>query len=144
MSQSLLISTTTITTFCTMSYPRTNMRSIPKLLLLVLVWLVFTFDDVFAFTIPTGRHVLTTNNRILHESSTGVLSNTVVVSSRQSTAHRLAKTPQKEPPKESPKGLDLILLYMTPWRNPNSIFVYLFAIIYVLGKISESRHMTGN
>jgi hypothetical protein len=27
---------------------------------------------------------------------------------------------------------------MTPWRNPNSIFVYLFVIIIVLGKIKEA------
>lgn len=36
-------------------------------------------------------------------------------------------------------NLSLALLYMTPWKNPNSIFVYLFGILYVLGKISEAR-----
>jgi hypothetical protein len=35
----------------------------------------------------------------------------------------------------------LILVYMTPWRNPNSIFVYMFALIYALGKYSESHNM---
>ena len=35
--------------------------------------------------------------------------------------------------------VELVLLYMTPWKNPNSIFVYLFAIVYVLGKYSESH-----
>ena len=39
--------------------------------------------------------------------------------------------------------LQLVLLYMTPWVNPNSIFVYLFAILYALGKYSEAKSMTG-
>ena len=37
----------------------------------------------------------------------------------------------------------LVLLYMTPWRNPNSIFVYLFGILYALGKYSEVHSLTG-
>lgn len=39
--------------------------------------------------------------------------------------------------------VQLLLLYMTPWKNPNSIFVYLFALLYALGKISEARMDTG-
>jgi hypothetical protein len=34
--------------------------------------------------------------------------------------------------------LGLLLVYMTPWKNPNSIFVYMFAVVYGLGKYSES------
>jgi hypothetical protein len=34
----------------------------------------------------------------------------------------------------------LLLVYMTPWKNPNSVFVYLFAALYILGSISEARH----
>jgi hypothetical protein len=26
--------------------------------------------------------------------------------------------------------LDLILIYATPWKNPNSIFIYFFLVIY--------------
>mmetsp|Transcript_15921 Transcript_15921/g.20213 ORF Transcript_15921/g.20213 Transcript_15921/m.20213 type:complete len:129 (+) Transcript_15921:84-470(+) len=37
------------------------------------------------------------------------------------------------------KGANLILAYMTPWRNPNSIFVYMFGLLYALGKYSESH-----
>jgi hypothetical protein len=36
--------------------------------------------------------------------------------------------------------LELLILYATPWRNPNSIFVYLFVVLYVLGKYSEAHH----
>ena len=34
---------------------------------------------------------------------------------------------------------ELVLLYMTPWKNPNSIFVYLFLAVFLLGKYSESQ-----
>jgi hypothetical protein len=36
-------------------------------------------------------------------------------------------------------GLGLIFLYMTPWKNPNSIFVYMLLILYCLGKYSETH-----
>lgn len=36
-------------------------------------------------------------------------------------------------------GGALLLTYMTPWRNPNSIFVYMLLTVYCLGKYSESK-----
>ncbi|KAL7559891.1 hypothetical protein ACA910_005388 [Epithemia clementina (nom. ined.)] len=33
----------------------------------------------------------------------------------------------------------LFLTYMTPWKNPNSIFVYLFLTLYLLGEYSEAH-----
>lgn len=36
--------------------------------------------------------------------------------------------------------VSLLLQFMTPWKNPNSIFVYLFLILYILGTISEARN----
>lgn len=33
----------------------------------------------------------------------------------------------------------LFLVYMTPWRNPNSIFVYMLLTLIALGKYSESH-----
>jgi hypothetical protein len=47
-------------------------------------------------------------------------------------------TPNENEKEKSEWGLDLILVYMTPWRNPNSIFVYMFLIVYGLGKMSEA------
>ena len=44
-----------------------------------------------------------------------------------------------EQEREKKDGLGLFLLYMTPWRNPNSIFVYLLAALYFLGKYSEAQ-----
>lgn len=40
--------------------------------------------------------------------------------------------------KKNEWDLGLLLVFMTPWRNPNSIFVYMFLILYGLGKMSEA------
>jgi hypothetical protein len=45
----------------------------------------------------------------------------------------------EEEEREQPRGVGLVLLFMTPWRNPNSIFVYMFLILYVLGKYGEAK-----
>jgi len=44
---------------------------------------------------------------------------------------------------EQIRGWRLVLLYMTPWKNPNSIFVYLLATLYILGTISEAQSAAG-
>ena len=43
------------------------------------------------------------------------------------------------------QGWDFSLLftYMTPWKNPNSIFVYMLLTLYCLGKYSEMKAATG-
>jgi len=45
----------------------------------------------------------------------------------------------EEGEEEKSSGIGLIFVYMTPWLNPNSIFVYLFLTVYLLGKYSESH-----
>ena len=58
-----------------------------------------------------------------------------------SSAPLAAKKKDNSDDKESMSDpLQLLLLYMTPWKNPNSIFVYMLAILYALGKYSESQH----
>jgi hypothetical protein len=47
------------------------------------------------------------------------------------------KSNDDEDLKENPRGFDLFLIFMTPWRNPNSIFVYMFLILYGLGTWKE-------
>lgn len=37
-------------------------------------------------------------------------------------------------------NLGLVFVYMNPVRNPNSIFAYMFLVLYVLGKYSESHN----
>ena len=55
-----------------------------------------------------------------------------------------AKKKQEEPVKEQQTNpVELLITYMTPWRNPNSIFVYLFLGVYLLGKYSEAKIQSG-
>jgi hypothetical protein len=35
----------------------------------------------------------------------------------------------------------LLIQFMTPWKNPNSIFVYMIGLLYLLGKYSESHRL---
>lgn len=46
---------------------------------------------------------------------------------------------EPEPERQKKDGLWLFLLYMTPWKNPNSIFVYMLMVLYFLGKYSEAQ-----
>lgn len=34
---------------------------------------------------------------------------------------------------------ELFIAYATPWRNPNSIFVYMLLTLYILGSITEAQ-----
>ena len=54
------------------------------------------------------------------------------------------KAPAEEPVREKNSPAELVLLYMTPWRNPNSLFVYLFGAVWLLGKYSEAQLAAGN
>ena len=45
---------------------------------------------------------------------------------------------------EPPSALGLLVTYMTPWRNPNSIFVYMLLLLVALGKYSETHIITNN
>jgi len=49
------------------------------------------------------------------------------------------KIAEEEPERKKNNAFELVLLFMTPWRNPNSIFVYLFGTVYFLGKYSEAQ-----
>jgi hypothetical protein len=56
-----------------------------------------------------------------------------------SSSSGVAKEPKQE--KEKVGGIGLLILYMTPWKNPNSIFVYMLLTLYFLGKYSEARSL---
>jgi len=59
------------------------------------------------------------------------------VGSTTSALMAAKKKPEAREKIENP--LELLILYATPWKNPNSIFVYLFVLVYCLGKYSESQ-----
>jgi hypothetical protein len=70
-------------------------------------------------------------------------------SSRPSTTALFVGKQDKKPtdskvdPSTEIDGFRMFLAYATPWRNPNSIFVYLFLIIFLLGKYSEAKSAAG-
>jgi len=47
--------------------------------------------------------------------------------------------PTTAPKEKMTDPLQLFFVYMTPWKNPNSIFVYLFIALYALGKYSGAH-----
>ena len=66
------------------------------------------------------------------------------LSARADTAVFAAKKPKGSEAKEGEKKqvvdpLELFILFMTPWRNPNSIFIYMLLIINILGRMQESQ-----
>jgi hypothetical protein len=71
------------------------------------------------------------------------LCSSIMASSRPGTALFAGKQKKPvEPPKEV-DGLRMLLAYATPWRNPNSIFVYMILILYLLGTYSEAQSAAG-
>ena len=63
---------------------------------------------------------------------------------RTDTVIFAAKKPKGGGPEEGEKKqvvdpLELFILFMTPWRNPNSIFIYMLLIINILGRMQESQ-----
>ena len=45
------------------------------------------------------------------------------------------------PTKKKLSAFDIFLAFATPWRNPNSILLYMFIIVYILGKMNENSTM---
>ena len=119
----------------------TSKSTMASRLFLFLLLLAHAFNEATAFQ---PQPLLKTKAL---ESQTRPTSNLVLVppTPRQPTCLSL-KINKKDKPEEKKKmewGLDLFLVYMTPWRNPNSIFVYLLLLLYSLGKYSET-HVIGS
>lgn len=66
----------------------------------------------------------------------------VVNSISKKTTNKKSKTTKSisdyKPAKADIDWSKIILAFLTPWRNPNSIFLYLLIIVSVLGKMNES------
>ncbi|KAL3941122.1 MAG: hypothetical protein SGBAC_004461 [Bacillariaceae sp.] len=85
-----------------------------------------------AFT-PSSK-ILAANSK--HAAKSANVVNTPVVALKAYKKREPAKTPEE---KEKTPPLKLFITYMTPWLNPNSIFVYMFAVVIALGKYSEAH-----
>mmetsp|Transcript_9194 Transcript_9194/g.11344 ORF Transcript_9194/g.11344 Transcript_9194/m.11344 type:complete len:117 (+) Transcript_9194:175-525(+) len=63
------------------------------------------------------------------------------VDTAQPTGALLAKKGKSENDTSEKKKLDpveLFFAFMTPWRNPNSIFIYMLIILNILGNMKDN------
>jgi hypothetical protein len=124
------------------------MRQYLQMVLPALVVLLMSINSIESFGVgpqagKIGKSRLSSNhhfNLIKSSEQQRTLSVPVsIVSTSLSPTQINANKKGAEPEREERTGFQLFLLYMTPWRNPNSIFVYLFGIVYLLGKYSEAN-----
>ena len=66
---------------------------------------------------------------------------TATTTTTTTTSLTAQKNQNDEETSEKNSPIQLFFIYMNPFYNPNSIFVYMFAILYCLGKYSESKHI---
>ena len=115
-------------------------RLFQHLLALLLLAIIMSCTQAFVVTPKTTslriqKDISPVNNFVVGPSS--LLPTPSAVGSSALAATKKRNTPPKE---KITDPLELVLLYMTPWRNPNSIFIYMIATVIILGKISEARH----
>lgn len=117
------------------------MRSISKLFLLFQLFFLASLTGAF----QTGSKIVAGSTNYERRKTSGNLVQSASFVKRSSSMvvldakKKVSANEEEERVKKSP--LELVLVYMTPWRNPNSIFVYMFMILYALGKYSEARHL---
>ena len=121
------------------------MKSLPLLIAAVMLAILGVMPRIDAFPGMNcdGRATLTTaTTRRFIDVASGNRERDLAVMGR-TTMFALNKKKKEEAKIETRQvtdPLELFILYATPWRNPNSIFVYLLAGLYVLGKYSEAHH----
>lgn len=104
--------------------------------LLWMVFLLLTPPVVEAFTVAprTAVLTLTTTTRQQQQQQQQKRSSLLLLA---------GKKPSSDKKETQAWDLNLLILFMTPWKNPNSIFVYMLGLLYVLGTISEARSAAG-
>ena len=108
------------------------------LFLIGMLLLVSPAVEAFA---PTSSKLVTTNNNNLQQQSLDQFHSRTNVALEAYKKKEPVTAPKEE--KEKTPPLKLFLAYATPWRNPNSIFVYLFLAVYLLGSYSEAKSAAG-
>lgn len=106
---------------------------------------------VLSLMAPSAVHAFAPKSTVVKTFGPSLVSNTCAPlngghthESMSSTAIFAAKKPNKsaggeEEKKQVVDPLELFILFMTPWRNPNSIFLYMLIIINILGRMQESQ-----
>lgn len=89
------------------------------------------------------KAVLTTwpvQQPLAHQISNPLLSLWSTRHGSQLEAKKAKVSPEEQ--REPPSAMTLFVTYMTPWKNPNSIFAYMLIILIALGKYSETHVIT--
>jgi hypothetical protein len=74
------------------------------------------------------------------ETECPILKSFLTTSSSTKLAAKKTGNKKKEDDKVKQEwDASLLIQYMTPWKNPNSIFVYMIGLLYLLGKYSEAN-----
>jgi hypothetical protein len=123
-----------------MSHQRISYVAIAAALICGITGNVAAFQPVSVQDSSRIGRELQTNN--VNDASASLLPRPITVTqSTTSLSLRKKNTPEikKEDVRKQVWDWKLVLVYMTPWKNPNSIFVYMFALLYALGKYSESH-----
>ena len=70
-------------------------------------------------------------------------SSLTVLDAKKNQKNKMSPSVEEED-KDRPRGLRLVLVFLTPWLNPNSIFLYLFLTVFLLGKYSEAQSIANS
>ena len=93
----------------------------------------------FAPQSVVGKHVqpsVVLNNPFNDANAQEIMSSTAIFAAKKPNK---SGDGTKEEKKQVVDPLELFILFMTPWRNPNSIFLYMLIIINILGRMQESQ-----
>lgn len=100
---------------------------------------LLVFAAVGAFCPPTAPWIL---SQVQARHRSAISNNMSATKSSAARTYLSAKNNPSDDEKERRKitsTSELILLFLTPWKNPNSIFLYMFLILIILGKINENK-----
>jgi hypothetical protein len=113
-----------------------------------LVWLLLLVVGVSAFQVPTNlsprQRTLSSAKAVSNPANGATGRRPLLILEAKKGSLPMNKKKKKgenndETLQKMPSPTDLFLAFMTPWRNPNSLFVYMLIILYTLGKYSEAH-----
>ena len=96
----------------------------------------------FAPQSVVGKHVqpsVVLNNPFNDANAQEITSSTAIFAAKKPNKSGGGINAEEEKKKQVVDPLELFILFMTPWRNPNSIFLYMLIILNILGRMQESQ-----
>jgi hypothetical protein len=96
-------------------------------------------DGTTAARNPHGNNRSKTTTTLRTETECPMTLKSFVTSSTKLAAKKTGKRKEEDDKVKQEWDASLLIQYMTPWKNPNSIFVYMIGLLYLLGKYSEAH-----